>query len=167
MTQTKADNVCNVLSSVFSWWGTLPQMIVSDNGLPFNSDKYMQFLTRFNIVVKHTPVYHPESNGFAERSVQIVKKALKKVLDSKQVYDAMSISNVIYNFLLPYHNTPSTAPLKSPMELLLSFKTRTALSQCNPKMCTQNFLLVYSERGRGFMSNLIIFHLLKELWFDN
>jgi len=133
MNQTKAANVCNVLASVFAWWGTLPQMIVSDNGPPFESNEYMQFLTRYNIVVKHSPIYHAESNGFAERSVQIVKKAFKKVLDTKQVHDALSISRVINEFLLPYHNTPSTVTLKSPMEMLLSFKTRTSLSQCNPK----------------------------------
>ena len=53
-------------------------MIVTDNGTGFVSGEFEQFLKSNG--VKHTTSapYHPASNGLAERTVQIVKKGLKK-----------------------------------------------------------------------------------------
>ena len=58
----------------------IPAQVVSDNGPQFVSDELKFFLSKNEI--KHSPVpkYHPQSNGAAERSVQIVKGILKKYL---------------------------------------------------------------------------------------
>ena len=54
----------------------LPEEVVSDNGLQFRSTKFAEFMHKNGI--KHTLVllYHPQSNGAAERSVRAVKDAL-------------------------------------------------------------------------------------------
>ncbi|KAK3923618.1 hypothetical protein KUF71_002026 [Frankliniella fusca] len=75
MLTTVASAVNQVLFSLFSFWGCLPSVLVSDNGPPFCSIEFRDFLTRFNIVLKHSPVYHPLSNGLAERGVGIAKKS--------------------------------------------------------------------------------------------
>ena len=73
---TTRTNTINKLRLLFAYVG-LPEEIVSDNGPQFSSHEFKDF-TRQN-GIKHTlvPPYHPQSNGFAERGVQIVKKALK------------------------------------------------------------------------------------------
>ena len=52
-------------------------MVITDNGTGFVSSDFEQFLMSNR--VKHTmsSPYHPDSNGFAERAVQIVKKGLQ------------------------------------------------------------------------------------------
>ncbi|KAK3908251.1 hypothetical protein KUF71_018764 [Frankliniella fusca] len=133
MLSTVASAVNAVLFSLFSFWGCIPSVIVSDNGPPFQSKEFADFLTKFNILLKHTPVYHPASNGLAERGVAIAKKALEKMsLEVEGLSNADPLVDKINMFLFTQHNTPSTATGKSPNELLLSFKPRTILSQCNP-----------------------------------
>ncbi|KAK3920898.1 hypothetical protein KUF71_010135 [Frankliniella fusca] len=77
MEHTRAIDVITVLSTIFSIWGD-PSSLVSDNGPPFDSVEFVDFLTSRDIVLIHSPAYHPESNGYAERSVQIAKKSLEK-----------------------------------------------------------------------------------------
>ncbi|CAH2094574.1 unnamed protein product [Euphydryas editha] len=72
------DNVIEELCGIFSYVG-LPVEIVSDNGPPFDSYRFINFCTKFNIKITKSPAYHPESNGFAERNVQIAKKALRVI----------------------------------------------------------------------------------------
>jgi transposase InsO family protein len=51
--------------------------IVSDNGPQLVSSAFKQFLKN-NRIKQTLPAYHPTSNGAAERSVQILKRALIK-----------------------------------------------------------------------------------------
>ena len=55
-------------------------MLVGDNGPPFDSVEYAEFCTSFNISINRVPVSHPESNVFAERSVQVGKRGLRKMI---------------------------------------------------------------------------------------
>lgn len=111
-------------------YGTLPETLVSDNGPPFDSAEFLQFCTSLSITSKRIPPYHPESNGVAERSVGVAKAALAKLFpegpDSNE-----SVGLTISKFLFDYRNIPSVTH-KSPMEMLLSFKTRTLLTVLNP-----------------------------------
>ena len=138
MTNTTTDTVTKALSEIFAIWG-YPHKLVSDNGLPLQSIEFKNFCTRCNIVHCPTPARHPESNGFAERAVQLAKKALNKIsldLEKKETQDEFSFSVQFYSFLFNYRNTPSTVTGKSPNELLLSFRPRTNLSILNRKFQT-------------------------------
>lgn len=65
----------------------------------------------------HSPPYHPESNGSAERGVQSVKRSLKKYAID-QLYKNQNIDSRIKNLLFLYRSTPSTVTGKSPFELM-------------------------------------------------
>lgn len=74
---TTSHNTIEALRGLFASYG-LPEELVSDNGPQLVSHEFTQFLERNGI--KHTtvPAYHPASNGAAERSVQILERALMK-----------------------------------------------------------------------------------------
>ena len=64
--------------NIFSNFG-LPDEIFSDNWPQFTAQQFQEFC-KCN-VIKHSriPSYHPASNGAAEREVQVVKSAMKKM----------------------------------------------------------------------------------------
>lgn len=72
--QTSAEKTTQRLRHLFASYG-LPKVLVSDNGPPFTSAEFEQFLR--NNGVRHilSPPYHPASNGAVERAVQTFKKA--------------------------------------------------------------------------------------------
>jgi len=137
MARLTAAAVVEVLCRTFSLWG-LPRICVTDNGPPFDSGEFVQFLTKLNVELKHSPVGHPEGNGLAERGVQVTKKALEKLTidDERLTADKspQSLDLKISSFLFNYRNTPSTVTQKSPNDVLLSFKPKTFLTQLNPKI---------------------------------
>lgn len=103
----------------------LPEEIVSNNGTQFTASEFKE-LARLN-GIKHTlvPPYHPQSNGFADRGVQIVKKALKcKEVDVKQHF----LEHKLADFLLKYRVTPHTTTRIAPAELFMKRQIRTRLS---------------------------------------
>ncbi|XP_062604323.1 uncharacterized protein K02A2.6-like [Saccostrea cucullata] len=107
----------------------LPEEIVSDNRTQFTSSEFKEF-ARLN-GIKHTlvPPYHPQSNGFAERGVQIVKKALKcKEVDGKP----HSLEHKLADLLLKYRITPHTTTGVAPAELFLKRQLRSRLSLIKP-----------------------------------
>ncbi|KAE8737994.1 hypothetical protein FOCC_FOCC016536 [Frankliniella occidentalis] len=112
MQSTRAPFVIKELLAIFAIFG-LPKFLVSDNGPPFDSNEYAEFCTQFNIKIMHSPPYCPQSNGQAEKSVDLAKKGMEKIILSE--------------------NTPTTTTHKSPNELLFSFKPRTMLSQLLPE----------------------------------
>ncbi|KAG8235746.1 hypothetical protein J437_LFUL016161 [Ladona fulva] len=71
------------ISHLRKWFAThgLLDEIVTDNGLPFRSEVFKDYL-RMNAIEHHlTPAYHPSSNGLAERTVQTVKHLLAYLPD--------------------------------------------------------------------------------------
>lgn len=125
---TTSANMIDKLRMLFASTG-LPEEIVSDNGPQFTSHEFRDF-TRQN-GIKHTlvPPYHPQSNGFAERGVQIVKKAPKsKDVEGRQ----QSLEHRLANFLLKYRVTPHTTTGVSPSELFLKRQLRTRLTLVKP-----------------------------------
>lgn len=125
---TAAPAVILELRKIFALFGD-PRKIVADNGPPFNSLAFKEFCTSKDIVLSNSPVYHPESNGLAERSVQHVKRSLEKIFLPVK----LPVSDLILSFLYTYRNTPSTATGKSPNDMLLSFRPCTSVSRLNPK----------------------------------
>ncbi len=119
MTSTTTAQTVEVLRSWFAIFG-LPAELVSDNGPQFTSEVFALFLSRNG--VRHTRVlpYIPASNGAAERSVQIAKKALKKYMleDDFGKSPKVSVRHRLDNFLLSYRITPQSSTECSPYELL-------------------------------------------------
>lgn len=102
--------------SIFARHG-IPQILISDNGPPFNSNELKMFCSNWGIDHKTSSPYMPRSNGLAERSIQTIKNILYKCQDS---------GSDPYMSLLLYRTTPK-GNLPSPSELLFSRKLRTKL----------------------------------------
>lgn len=68
--QTSAEKTAQLLQNLFASYG-LPKVLVSDNGPPFTSAEFEQFLK--NNGVRHilSPPYHPASNGAVESCANI------------------------------------------------------------------------------------------------
>jgi len=108
----------------------IPDQIVTDNGPQFIAEEYDTFCKSNGIKHTLTPPYHPESNGQAERSVQIAKNALKKhFLEQKP---GVSESKRLASFLLTYRTTPHTVTGRTPAELFVKRQLKTRFSLLRP-----------------------------------
>ncbi|XP_037928832.1 uncharacterized protein K02A2.6-like [Teleopsis dalmanni] len=115
--QTKSITATQTISSlkeIFARFG-LPKTIVSDNGTQFVSHQFQEFLAENGISHIRSSPYYPMSNGQAERFVDTLKRALKK-LNGKGVTAAN-----LQIFLQVYRSTPNkqNENSKSPAEVLL------------------------------------------------
>ncbi|KAL4096894.1 hypothetical protein QTP88_021769 [Uroleucon formosanum] len=110
MGSTTATKVIEVLENCFCRFGS-PEIMVTDNGLPFGAIEFKEYCEKNFIKLVHSPPYNPESNGLAERGVQTIKKLLIKI---------------------SYRNTPTTTTGCSPSELIFNFKPKNHLSILKP-----------------------------------
>ena len=86
------------LRNIFARNG-IPHQLVSDNGPQFVSDEFRNFMKVNGIRHIRTAVYHPASNGEAERFVQTFKNALKRGKT-----DPGSLKQKLAQFLLRYRS---------------------------------------------------------------
>ena len=97
---------------------------MSDNGSAFVSGEFKEFMQRNGIKHLTTALYHPSSNGLAERAVQTVKEGLKRM---KGPLEAR-----LPRFLLKYRVTPQATTGIAPTELLMGCRIRTYLDLLYP-----------------------------------
>uniref|UniRef100_A0A914Z321 Integrase catalytic domain-containing protein n=1 Tax=Panagrolaimus superbus TaxID=310955 RepID=A0A914Z321_9BILA len=95
------------LLNVISSDNGLPRVLVTDNGSQFTSNFFGEFCKLHGINHIRSPVYMPQSNGQAERMVDIVKRFVKKNI--LRLGPNLNLNNCINEFLLGYRSTPSTA----------------------------------------------------------
>ena len=87
----------------------VPTIVMSDNGPPFNGEEFRQFSHDFDFVHTTSSPHFHQLNGFIEAMVKKVKNAYKKMDGSP---------NAQARALLQLHDTPITADLPSPAEIL-------------------------------------------------
>jgi hypothetical protein len=115
----------------------LCETLVSDGGPPFNSRKFTEFCTDRGIKHVLSPPYHPQSNGLAEKSVQVFKNfAKKKHYIQNPTSTHTEFLKEIINFLFAFRNTPNSVTRLCPSELFLKSKCKTLLTNLNPKYST-------------------------------
>ncbi|KAK3100621.1 hypothetical protein FSP39_022706 [Pinctada imbricata] len=126
MKKTTSTNTIDALRSIFARFG-LPSQIVSDNGPQFTSEEFKSFV-KANII-KHitSALYHPSTNGLAERFVQTFKLSMKSCKR-----ESGSIIHKFSKFLLSYRNTPQSTTNESPAKLLLGHTLHTRLDLVKP-----------------------------------
>jgi len=78
---TSAQQTIEKLCIMFSTHGS-PITVVSDNGPPFMSSEFRQFMDANGINYRRVPPYHPSSNGAAGN---LVKIALQKSSSSESM----------------------------------------------------------------------------------
>jgi hypothetical protein len=119
MNNITAETTINELRKLFAIHG-LPDMIVSDNGPTFVSEKFREFVQMNGIIHSKSSIYHPATNGLAERAVQTFKNALLKMSNG-------TIEQKVARFLISYRSTPNSVTGLSPAELLLGRKIKTRI----------------------------------------
>ena len=115
--QLTSATVISALKQMFGENG-IPQKLLSDNGLQYDCIEFRTFAAALGF--RHITSFprYPQSNGFAERVVQTVKKTMLKARQSDTDPDLS---------LLCLRTTPIDNNLSSPAELLYSCQLRSNL----------------------------------------
>ncbi|XP_018395382.1 PREDICTED: uncharacterized protein K02A2.6-like [Cyphomyrmex costatus] len=134
-----ANTTISKCRQIFAAFG-LPRTLVTDNGRTFVSQEFQNFLRSNGIVHKVTAPYNPATNGQAERFVQTLKQALKRM--------NCNTSNINLNLskiLLQYRSMQHASTNKTPAEMFLGRKLSTRLNLIFPtkeaKTLNQNTLV--------------------------
>ena len=106
------------LSQFFARFG-IPRLLISDNGSELVSSDLKQWCESLGIKKMESPIYHPRANGFVERAVQTVKRAIQAWSPNLNV----SFGAFLQRALMTHRNTSKTRD-KTPVELLLGRKVR-------------------------------------------
>lgn len=121
-----AKTIIDECREIFARYG-VPQSFVTDNGRTFTSTEFRAFLKQNGVNFKYTAPYNPATNGQAERFVQTLKNALRRMeANTTNVYEQLC------KLLLQYRNAPHATTNKSPAELFLGRKVRTRLDLLFP-----------------------------------
>ena len=113
--QTTSSAIIKFMRVQFSRYG-IPDILVSDNGPQFASREFAEFAKQWEFQHVTSSPYHPKSNGKAESAVKAVKSLFKKALkDDKDPWLS----------LLSYRNTPTAEIQSSPVQRLMSRRTKT------------------------------------------
>ncbi|KAG8172131.1 hypothetical protein JTE90_025695 [Oedothorax gibbosus] len=130
MSSTTATATIDVLRDRFATHG-IPDVVVSENGPPFQSREYEYFLSGNAVRRVLIAPRRPTGNGQAERVVQSTKDSLRRIV--KETWKKR-----LAQFLLHQHITPSTVTgltrkkKCSPAELLMGRRLRSCLDRLHP-----------------------------------
>lgn len=128
---TNATSAISSLSRTFSMYGN-PKSVISDNGPPFTSKQFADFLQSRGVTHRRvTPVW-PQANGEAERFMRPLKKTIQTAHLEKK-----NIASEVENFLFAYRNTPHSTTKVSPAELMFNRKPNYNLPHVQPAVDTE------------------------------
>ena len=96
----------NTIEAIFDYVTTFgsPELILLDNGSQFKAHIFQEFNRMLGIKLKHTTVFHPQTNAVSEQLNTSVKSTVKSLLeDGYNFFNAIKIHQCIYNNT--FHNT--------------------------------------------------------------
>ena len=117
LSKTTAGVVISKLKHHFARYG-LPDVMVSDNGPPFQSHDFSDFTTGLGIQHQTISPYNSKANGKAESAVKTAKRMLKKCRKSGED-QCLALLNI--------RNTPTQGVDSSPVQRFLGRRTKTKL----------------------------------------
>ena len=107
-----------LIFSEYSWLET----IVSGNRPCYSAETLIKLMTDYSVNHITSSPHYLQSNGLAEKYVQIVKNLF---------YKAKEEGTNLYKSVMIYRNTPLSNKLQSPMNILQSQTARTQLPMSN------------------------------------
>ncbi|XP_021361397.1 uncharacterized protein K02A2.6-like [Mizuhopecten yessoensis] len=113
---TTSKAVINALKPIFTRFG-IPEKVVSDNGPQYSSQEFADFSRQYDFLHVTSSPRYPQSNGLAEKYVQIAKRLLIKAKDD---------GRDPYLGMLEYRTTPLDTGY-SPAQLLQGRQLRSVL----------------------------------------
>ena len=120
---TSAKAVTNHLDTIFGIFG-IPSKIRSDNGPPFNSKEFQNFVEFMGINHRLITPEWPRANGMVERFMQ----NLKKVIQTSKI-DKVHWKTRLSEFLRNYRATPHATTNQSPSSLFFRHSNTSRLPQ--------------------------------------
>ena len=135
---TSADACIPAFDKILSYFG-IPTEVTSDNGPPYNSEKFRQYAKYMGFKHSKKIPYTPWANGTAENFM----KNLGKLIETSQE-EKLNWRQELHKFLRAYRATPHPMTKKSPAILLFNgrkYKTRLPTP-------TEKTILVYNEEVR-------------------
>ncbi|XP_053403127.1 uncharacterized protein K02A2.6-like [Mercenaria mercenaria] len=118
-----AQTVIPHLEKLFSLF-SIPSVVKTDNGSPFNSQIFSDFADRFGFKHRKITPLHPMANGTAEAFMKPLVKTMKTASASGK-----NFKTEISSFLMNYRSTPHPSTGLSPYELMFNRKMKTKLPQ--------------------------------------
>ena len=116
-----AQHIIEHFKAIFSEYGW-PDTVVSDNGPCYVAEPFANLMKEYAVNHITSSLHYPQSNGLAEKFVQIVKNLL---------YRAKEEGADINKYLMIYRNTPLASTSKSPMQMLQQRSARLQLPMSN------------------------------------
>ncbi|XP_048581557.1 uncharacterized protein K02A2.6 [Nematostella vectensis] len=117
LTQATAANVINKTKQHFARYG-IPDRVYSDNGPQFANAEYTTFASSWKFEHQTSSPYHSQSNGLIEAAVKSAKNLQKKANKS---------GRDVWMSFLDHRNTPTEGMDSSPVQRLMSKRTKTTL----------------------------------------
>ena len=108
----ESDDIINFLKRVFSRHG-IPEILTTDNGPQFISDKTKAFLDLHDVYVHYVTTYHPASNGEVENRNREISKYLRLLGEKVDTWD-----ETLYSALWALRTTKNEVTKHSSFELL-------------------------------------------------
>ena len=99
MTGQHVANHCKQVFSEYGW----PETLISDNGPCYTVDAFTSVMNAYHVNHITSSPHYPQSNGLAEKYVQIVKSLF---------YKAKEEGKDLFKCLMIYHNTPLSGSLQ-------------------------------------------------------
>ena len=133
MTTKTAETDIQKFTQLFSQYGN-PKSLTTDNGPPFSSEVFAQFMNTQRVEHITSSPHYPKSNGFIERQVKTMKTALATATTSAKTLD---------DVLLSLKSSPISPNLPSPREILHNHTEEYPGQPSHPVDCEQvrNYLL--------------------------
>ena len=85
LTNQTVGHVIRLLKTTFSEYG-VPATVYTDQGTQFVSQEFKQFALQYKFQVQHSSPRYPQSNGFIEAMVKVVKGIMAKAEDSVLIH---------------------------------------------------------------------------------
>ena len=117
LTSQTASHVISLLKTIFAEYG-IPATAYADQGTQFMSKEFKEFALQYRFQVQHSSLRYPQSNGFIEAMVKLVKSIMERAEES---------GSDPHLAMLIYRATPVRPRQLSPAELLTQRKYRALL----------------------------------------
>ena len=118
MTGQHMANQCKLIFSEYGW----PETLISDNGPCYTTGVFTNLMRKYSVNHITGSPHYPQSNGVAEKYVQIVKNLY---------YKAKEEGKDLFKCLMVYCNTPLSNSLQSLMQILSSRSARSDFPMSN------------------------------------
>ena len=102
---------CKLIFSEYGW----PETLISDNRPCYTAEVFTNLMREYNVNHITSSPHYPQSDGFAEKYIQLVKDLF---------YKAKEEGKDLFKCLMVYHNTPLSNTLWSSMQMLSSRSAR-------------------------------------------